>query len=473
MTPPILQTCVTRPTFTAHWSARTVTKTGVGRWTPIAPNRYLPDNNVVMDDALARSLAQPATLRLLDELTARDLADPLRTVTALRGMGASSDIAAALSSLAELRTTAELKLGHHATTMLLTRPGLEQATRWSVAALRARRFQVGGITAVADLTCGLGVDAMALAAAGLAVHAYELDPATAVFAAHNLAAYPRASVTAGDGRLADLSHVDAIYADPARRTGTGARINDPEQYLPALSEIWALRDRVRLVGVKVGPGIAHRDIPPGATATWTSVDGDVVEATLWHGGNPDSTTDRTGGPWHEATVAASDPEAPTTGRLRTTTIAGIPDGSHGAPPLQALSDVTELGDFLLEPDGAVIRAHLLGMLGAISEQTDIQLVSPRIAYLSTSRPLPARDGISLARAYRVLDVLPLNVKKLKQYLKQRNVGAITIKKRGVDLIPEVVRKQLGLRGENHATVILTRIAGAHRAMMVEPMEEVR
>ena len=85
-------------------------------------------------------------------------------------------------------------------------------------------------------------------------------------------------------------------------------------------------------------------------------------------------------------------------------------------------------------------------------------------------PAGASDGLHptpLATAYRVLDTLPFGLKRLRTYLRERGVGRLTIKKRGTAVVPEQLRKQLDLRGDAEATVVLTRVAGAQTVLLVE------
>ena len=73
------------------------------------------------------------------------------------------------------------------------------------------------------------------------------------------------------------------------------------------------------------------------------------------------------------------------------------------------------GDWLYEPDGAVIRAHLVA---DVAEQIGGRLIDPTIAYV-TADELRATP---YATAYAITDVLPFNVKKLKALLREREVG---------------------------------------------------
>ncbi len=424
-----------------------------------------------MDPAMVDALLVPAHLALLDELSGSAPQSPLVLAPRLRAQGLDSDLIAALQTQVTLRSLAQAKLGHLSGRMLFTRDGLEQATRWPLARLHAARFEAAGIRQVRDLTAGLGIDALAFALAGLQVTAIELDRTTARLCEHNLAPWTTARVLHGDGLDLPAGPAQGIYADPARRTAHGSRITDPARYLPPLPDVWAQRHRAELLGVKVGPGIPHRAIPSDAEAEWVSIDGDVVEAALWH--HREMARDPRL-PRHRAVVARSDPEDPLGAPLHTVALEGTPDGGGQAPALEALTDPAALGGYLIEPDGAIIRAHLLAELAARAEGIDsalgtIRLVSPQIAYLSAPAPLPMLSGVAVGTSYRVLDVLPLRVRKLKAYLRERDIGAVTIKKRGADVIPERLRQQLSLRGPGSATIVVTRVAGSHQAIIVEPI----
>ncbi len=117
---------------------------------------------------------------------------------------------------------------------------------------------------------------------------------------------------------------------------------------------------------------------------------------------------------------------------------------------------------MFAPDAAVIRSHLVGDLAA---QFDATLFAPEIAYL-TARESHRSPWL---RTYRVIDNLPLDRKRLKAYLRERAVGILEIKKRGSDVSPEALRKEMALKGENAATLIVTRVGDAHRVLVVEPI----
>lgn len=362
--------------------------------------------------------------------------------TRLRQEGLDPALVAAALTQSRLRARAHDKLGDFADGMLFTPAGLEQATRLEVAAHHARRYRDAGCATVADLTCGIGADSMAFAGVGLRVVATDVDEMTAAIATVNLRHFPEAEVRHADGLGLDLEAlgVDGVYADPARRTGTGSRVFDPAAYAPPLDSVLALRDRVPALGLKLGPGVPHSAIPAAAHAQWVSAGGDVVELGLWFGPLAPE------GPGRSALLLADGgPHVLTAG----------PDGPEHA-------HVGPVGAYLHEPDGAVIRA---GLVGDVAHAVRGRLVDPTIAYVTSDELVRT----PFATTYRVLDTMPFGLKRLRTYLRERGVGRLTIKKRGTAVVPEQLRRQLDLRGDATGTVVLTRVGGHQSVLVVEPV----
>lgn len=389
-----------------------------------------------MDASELVELLSADGLNLLDSLPPFDSkADIVNTVARLRADGHSPGLVAAALTQSRLRARAEAKFGPFASRMLFTEAGLEQATRLSVASLHAGRFHSAGVTRVADLGCGIGADAMALAGLDHSVLAVEADEVTAAIAAYNLAPWPDATVVHADATTVDLDDVDGIYLDPARRNERG-RLRDPADWSPSLDFAFGLAERMP-TGVKLGPGIDRGLIPPDAEAQWVSVDREVVELGVWFG------------------VLARP------GIRRSALVIT----ANGAAELSAESDsedadVTPLGQYLYEPDGAVIRARLIGDL---ARRLGAGMLDRSIAYLTAD----ASADSPFASRFRVVESFPLDVKRLKRELTARNIGTIEIKKRGVDIDPAQFRKQLALKGEASATLILTRAGGRRIAVLAE------
>lgn len=405
---------------------------------------------------------------LLEEVRDHDPAQELATATRLRRDHPAELVSAALGQ-ARLRQRAVAKFGaRDAARMYFTPNGVEQATRTSVAAHRAERFRAMGVRSVADLCCGIGGDAIALARAGISVLAVDRDPLTAEVARANADALGLADlieVREADVTDVDTAPYDAVFVDPARRGGRGrsGRIFDPEAYSPPLS--WAIDAALKAprAALKIAPGVPHEAVPPQAEAEWISHGGDVKEAVLWFGGAPpgedgpsDAVPPGEGGPADSAPPVMA---APVPGSVRATLLPG--GASLWTPGPSPTPPVGPVGRFLYEPDGAVIRSH---QVAEVVRDLDGRLIDETIAYITADELLPT----PYATAYEITDALPFGVKKLKALLRQREVGILTVKKRGSAVEPEELRRKMKLQGPHSATVFMTRVAGAPTMLIGHP-----
>lgn len=178
----------------------------------------------------------------------------------LRKDGHDPQVVRAVIAQTELRFKARVKFGPFADSLIFTPAGLEQATRLTIAGLHARRYTNAGSTHVADLGCGIGTDSIALASAGLKVTAVEMDETTAAATTLNLMPFENATVVHGGAEETDLTGIDGVWLDPARRTdvkGSTRRLFDPEAFSPPLSFVEKLVDDGLDVGVKLEIGRAH------------------------------------------------------------------------------------------------------------------------------------------------------------------------------------------------------------------------
>jgi SAM-dependent methyltransferase len=391
-----------------------------------------------MDLAAFRALLTPAgqgVLARAAEVYDATGGDALRTVTLLRKEpGADADVASAALTQVELRQRAAAKLGPDAARMYFTPDGLEQATRHRVAEHRAARVAMADPGSVIDLGCGIGGDLVAFARAGLTAAGIDRDELRVEVARANLDALGLGgAVQVADAERLDTSGFGVVFADPARRTSAG-RVFDVEGWSPPWSFVEAVLRRPSCV--KVAPGIPHGLVPEGVEAEFVSDEGDVKEASLW---SPALATVR-----RRATV------------IRPSGLATLTDEDD--PGEQGLRAV---GRYLYEPDGAVIRA---GLVTAVAAGVNGGLVDPHIAYVTSDDAFTT----PFARSYAVLAELPFKEKQLKAALRERGIGRVTIKKRGVDVVPEELRKRLALVGDDEATLVMTRVAGEGTTLLVRP-----
>ncbi|HEX2951363.1 MAG TPA: class I SAM-dependent methyltransferase [Armatimonadota bacterium] len=350
-----------------------------------------------------------------------------------------AELVAAAVELQLLRKKARGKFSH-ADVMFFTRDGMEMASAEPVARHTARRFS--GIARVMDLCCGIGGDALALADVCQHVIAVDRDALALAMARANAQAvhlekvveFLQADVTELMARPPVLfGKPDAIFIDPSRREARAAA-KRPESYAPPLSWCLGLVQIAPRVGIKVSPALDYEEALAATSAEVeiVSLHGECKEAMLWLG--------------HFRTCT----------RRATVLPAGVSLTDDG-PTSDALGDV---GDWLYEPDGAIIRAHLVQRLAG---ELSLHRIDPEIAYLSGDREIAS----PFVNGYRVTSVIPWNLKRLNVVLKERGIKHITIKKRGFPLTPEELRPKLKLSGSGHATLICTKIHGKPAVILTE------
>jgi SAM-dependent methyltransferase len=377
-----------------------------------------------------------------------DPADDLRLGTRLRRRHPAELVAAALAQR-ELRERAAAKFAQ-AGRMWFTREGLEQASAEPLARHRAARY--AGADRVADLCCGIGGDLCALAP-GRAALAVDLDPRHPRMARENARVHGAGEVAAAcaDVQLLNLPRSLAVFVDPARRAG-GRRLPAGASH-PPLAWCLELAGRVAAVGIKAAPGLPLHRVPPGWEVELLADRRELKEAALW---SPSlATTGRRAtvfpGP---ATLAAEPrstgpPRAPPAGEEPDRRPAGpswgSPDPSGPAVPCRPP------GAYLLDPNPAVTRA---GLVEELARDLGAWKLDPRIAFLSADQPLRSPFGRSLA----VDASLPWSLKRLREVLRQRGVGAVEVRKRGSAVDVDELSGRLRLRGDARAVVVLTRVA---------------
>jgi hypothetical protein len=256
-------------------------------------------------------------------------------------------------------------------------------------------------------------------------------------AAENLGAYGRRErMTFREADLTEMPmpEVEGIFFDPGRRAGGRRRLSVSE-YEPPLQMIESWRERVPAVGVKLAPGIDLDELSPfDGEQEFLSVEGELKECVLWLG--PLRTASR------RATV--------------------LPGGDslmlEGPAPAPQVSGP---GRYLYDPDPAILRA---GLVTVLAGQLNARQLDPSIAYLTAD----ALGPTPFARGYAVEEAMPFELKRLREWLRVRRVGRLTVKRRGSPVDPDDLVRRLKLDGPEERVLFLTRVGDRPLALITAP-----
>ncbi len=349
----------------------------------------------------------------------------------------SADLCRAAVSLHDCRQAAQEKFGNLAHGMMFDSQALQMASSGPVAAHRATRFATG--ESVADIACGIGGDCLALAQRGR-VAASDLDPVRVWMARHN-------AEWAGVGHHVVVTQADAcspaarcasLFADPARRSDGGRRVRHGNDYSPSLEQIVALRSRVRCLAIKVSPALDEAQLPATAEEVeYVSWRGQCREAVLWFGAT-ESVRRR-------ATVVGS----------------GSLLWDETAPPVV---EVGPPGPYLYDPDPAVVRSHLVGLL---AKELNASLVGPQVAYLTA-----AEEKVTpFARCFQVLMQVPFGLRRLRQQLAAEGLRPTEILRRRFPVEPAALMRDLreaGSTGTRDVSLVCTKVAERPVVFICDP-----
>ncbi len=379
---------------------------------------FTPDDVAFLSNASDDLTDLDSVLELTDESLLRDL-----RIAQLR----VGDRAAAVVETIRLRRRAAVKLGAQAEQWLFTDAALQQATPRRVADHRAHRL--AGF-AVHDVTCSIGADLAALARHCPTVLGSDLDPVRALMAQHNVGA----RVVVADA-LRPVSTRLLPYADPARRDAGGRRILSADT-IPSVRDLdatWADRPPV----LRMPPGVDYDQLARPGEVEIVSLDGTARESVLW--------------PVELATVGRRATVLSTGGDAIELTDRD-PDDCAVAPA----------GRFLIDPDPAIVRAHLVRHFAA---RHRLWQLDSRLAYLSGDQPPPR------GRAFKVLDSAPFREQTVAGWLRAHQVGTLEIKVRGLSVDPDALRRKLrkALGGDRRTgrTLVLARVGQHSVAYLTE------
>jgi hypothetical protein len=308
--------------------------------------------------------------------------------------------------------------------MLFVREALEQATASPVADYHASLFPAGEL--VADLTCGIGGDLMALAARGPAI-GFELDPERVLAARHNVG--ERAEVCEADSLSVSWTWEYAL-ADPARRV-EGRRTIDPSQFSPDPIVIAARFADLKLGVQKLSPLLEDSFLLSlGPSLRFVSFQDECREALVLAGSEarPErGAVHVESGEWLEAGPDAPEAETP--------------------------------GEYFYDCDPACVRAHAIGTL---ADRLGLAGLGDSRGYLTGD--LVASPWL---RAYRVLYHGKGDWASTKKALISLGSGTPELKQRhaGQDLVK--LQKSLKLGGARRLSVAIWPVGRSLRHSIIE------
>ena len=358
----------------------------------------------------------------------------VQLTAALRGKLTASQTHLVLEQV-ELRRRGIVKFSQ-AERMYFTCQGLEQASGERIAEYKARRFHHN--VPAADLCCGIGGDLLAIARR-CPVVAVDRCPIAILVATTNcrVIGVQTAGILERTISVDLLANVAQWHLDPDRRVA-GRRATRVDQYDPDPETIQWLLAENRNAAVKLAPAANVPAQWQEAELEWISDSRECKQLVAWFGKLANQSGLRA------ATRVDRDGVA--------TTLTGRPD--------VAIPTADRIGDFVYEPDPAVLAS---GLVGEMARSAGLESVAPHCGYLTGAACAPH----PLRSAFRVMELLPFDVKRLKALLRARNVGALTIKKRAVDIDPAWLAKKLATSGGQAATLLIMPHAGKTLAVLAQ------
>lgn len=345
------------------------------------------------------------------------------------------DVVSAAIALREIRAKVEGKLDN-AEQLWLTRRAVEQATAWEIAEYKAKRFPQS--EPVLDLCSGIGMDSRALLQRG-PVTAVDVDEAMSLRTAWNMAVWSpdrlhEFQVLNEDAAATELTG-KLIHADPDRRTKRDLPTKRLEQYCPDLTWMQTAIKEAKGGAIKISPASNFMQKFPGCEIELISLNGECREATVWFG------------------------ELGSDISFRATS---LPTGETlAANPLDAWCDQAEsLGDYVFDPDPALVRSGLLDVFG---EQNNLQRLDPEEEYF-TGADCPASGFVT---GFRIEAELPNNLTGLKKYLRKNPASRCDVKCRRLKVDASQLQTKLP-RGDGPVKVIFfLRVQGKAKIVVTQ------
>ena len=307
---------------------------------------------------------------------------------------------------------------------LWTEKNLQQASTFHLAQYHGTLFE--RYDTVADICCGIGADLLFISKGKQRCYAVDNDENILRIARYNMHYFQRNNIVYQHIPAEKFSaDCEAVYVDPDRRTAD-RRLVEIQKFSPNIDTIEKLIKTYSNVAVKLTPTLDYEDKKFSEYSfDFVSVNGELKECLL-----------RSGTLKHKKQAVI------------------LPKGVVFSEKRHPNTDIATVGQWLFEPDPAIIRAHLVNDLAC---ECNMKRIDENIALLTTDS---VPDEI-YGKKYQVVTYFDYNLKGLNNYLKSKHIGILDIKTRGFSETVENFRSKLRLHGKEKATIFIVRIKEKH------------
>ena len=319
---------------------------------------------------------------------------------------------------------------------------------------------------------------VALANRGLHVQAVDRCPIACELTRHNAQSHELPiDVIEGTAEEIKIDPESYIHIDPDRRAD-GTRSSRLDRLSPGWDTVLALLGQCRGMSLKLAPGtrvdwknLENRAERPPESVRFLAKDGSVKQQR-WYWG-----LER----WPAGSITASmHLNEPSNRRAEQFAASGSNPGKHMTTPSRgwfhetfSKEDVqvanssclaSAPGEFVADCDPSLRAAELSS---SFAKRYGWQLIDSRSGYLTSNKP----SVHPMVRWFRVLEILPLDNKRMKSFARTANVRTWELKSRGIDVDLNALRKILPVEknSEECMTIFCTKFGGLHRAIFCTEM----
>ncbi|MCE5276694.1 MAG: methyltransferase domain-containing protein [Planctomycetaceae bacterium] len=303
---------------------------------------------------------------------------------------------------------------------------------------------IAGESPIVDLCCGIGGDAIGMAKAGARVVGYDRSDVAILCAQSNAAAAgvgERCTFHRDDVVSIEIDPASVVHLDPDRRAA-GRRAVQMEDYDPPPAFLRRLVETTRAGAIKLSPMLEWQALGfwKGASLEYVSEGGTCRQLVLW---------------WGEAARE----------HLVSATVVHGKDAKPQAATIgasEAPKRIAAIGEFLVEPDAAVIAADAVDTL---AQQHGLWRIDHRVVWLFGDRPAET----PLARSYRILQEAPGRREDVKKAINALGGGLVVIKPRGLHVDTDRMQKTLRGKGDRPLVVFWYRLGDQQKVLIGEEL----